>query len=120
MSYLSKITDIYDHISQGEAMDAFEKYYAKDVVMVLEDGSNVEGKAANRERENDFFESVDEFHGMDVKAITSNEEKAATSVECVMDVTFTDGNRMSLEQVAVQHWEGDKIAKERFYATQQG
>lgn len=30
MTYLYKINDIYNHISQGTAMDAFEKYYAGD------------------------------------------------------------------------------------------
>jgi hypothetical protein len=37
-----------------------------------------------------------------------------------MDVTFKDGNRMLIEQVATQKWEGDHIVKERFYGTQQG
>lgn len=118
MSYLDNINDIYDKIAQGAAMDAFEEYYDEDVVMVLEDGTEVKGKDTNREREHEFFDSVAEFHGMEVKAITSNEDKACTAVECVMDVTFESGDRMDLEQVAVQHWDGDKIARERFYATQ--
>lgn len=120
MTYLDRITDIYDHIAKGTAMDAFEEYYADDVVMVLEDGSEVEGKDANRERENEFFASVEAFHGMDVTSITSNKDDATTAVECVMDVTFKGGDRLSLEQVAVQHWDDEKIVKERFYATQQG
>ncbi|HKK46140.1 MAG TPA: SnoaL-like domain-containing protein [Balneolaceae bacterium] len=120
MSYLDKINDIYNHIAQGSAMDAFEKYYDEGVVMVLEDGTKVEGKDTNREREHEFFDSVEEFHGMDVKAIASNEDNATTSVECLMDVTFKGGNRMELEQVAVQKWEQDRIVRERFYATQSG
>ena len=120
MSYLDKITDIYDHIAQGTAMDAFEEYYAEDVVMILEDGSEVEGKDANRERENEFFASVEAFNGMDVTSITSNEDEGTTAVECTMDVTFEGGNRMELEQVAVQEWDGDQIVRERFYATQNG
>ena len=121
MSYLDKITDIYDHIAQGTAMDAFEEYYAEDVVMILEDGTEVKGKDTNRDRENEFFGSVESFNGMEVRAITSNEEKGTTSVECMMDVTFkgADGP-MEIEQVAVQHWDGDQITKERFYGTQQG
>lgn len=121
MNYLGKITTIYDHIAQGTALDAFEKYYSEDVVMILEDGTEVEGKDTNREREEEFFSSVEEFHGIEVKSITSNEEEGTTSVESIMTVTFegTDGP-MDLEQVAVQHWDGDKIGIERFYATQSG
>lgn len=119
MTYLDRIKDIYNHIEQGTAMDAFEEYYADDVVMVLEDGTEVEGKDTNRERENEFFGSVEEFHGIEVKGITSNEEAGVTSVESTMTVTFKGAdNPMDLEQVAVQHWDGDYIGRERFYATQ--
>lgn len=119
MSYLDKINDIYDHLAQGKAMDAFEKYYADDVVMVLEDGTEVEGKDTNRERENEFFDSVEEFHGMQVKGISSNEESGVTAVESTMTVTFKGADDpMDIEQVAVQHWNGDRIKRERFYGTQ--
>ena len=121
MSYHDKITDVYNHIAQGTAMDAFETYYAPDVVMILEDGTEVKGKDANRDRENEFFSSVAEFHGMEVVGITSNEDEAKTAVESTMTVTFkgADGP-VTLEQVAVQDWDGDHITRERFYGTQQG
>lgn len=118
MSYLDKITDVYNHIAQGTAMDAFEKYYADNVDMILEDGTVVSGKDANRDRENEFFGSVENFHGMEVTAISSNEEEGTTAVESWMDVTFKGGNRIKIEQVATQVWEGDEIVKERFYGTQ--
>ena len=118
MSYLERATDIYNKVEEGKAMDAFEEYYDEDVTMILEDGTAVEGKDANRERENEFFGSVEEFHGSEVKKITSNEDEGTTSVESVMDVTFKGGGRVQIEQVAVQDWEGDKIVKERFYGTQ--
>lgn len=119
MSYLDKITDVYDRIAQGTAMDAFEEYYAEDVTMILEDGTEVEGKDTNREREKEFFGSVDEFHGIDVSGITSNEEEGVTSVESAMTVTFKGADEpTTMEQVAVQHWDGDEISTERFYATQ--
>lgn len=121
MNYLDKINDIYDHIAKGAALDAFEKYYADDVVMVLEDGTEVEGKDANRDRENEFFDSVEEFHGIEVKGISSNEDTGFTSVESTMTVTFKGADEpMDIEQVAVQDWEGDQIKRERFYGTQSG
>lgn len=118
MTYLEQITDIYDHIAQGTALDAFEKYYDEDVTMILEDGTEVEGKETNREREKEFFSSVEAFNGIEIKSITANEEEGSTAVESVMDVTFEGGNRMELEQVAVQDWDGNQIVRERFYATQ--
>jgi ketosteroid isomerase-like protein len=119
MSYLAKINDVYEHIGKGAAMDAFEEYYAEDIVMVLEDGTEVKGKDANRDRENEFFGNVEEFQGLEVSGISSNEETGFTAVECTMTVLFegADGPT-TLEQVAVQHWEGDHIKRERFYGTQ--
>jgi hypothetical protein len=58
---------------------------------------------------------VQEFHGLDVKSVASDEANATTTVESAMDVTFKDGNRVNMEQVAVQQWEGDQIVHERFY-----
>ncbi|MDX1637210.1 MAG: hypothetical protein R3281_04520 [Balneolaceae bacterium] len=87
--------------------------------MVLEDGTEVEGKDTNREREIDFFDSVDEFHGIEVIGVTSNEEEGVTSVESTMTVTFKGSDEpVTMEQVAVQHWDGNEIGRERFYATQ--
>lgn len=120
MTYLEKITDIYNQLGQGKAMDAFEQYYHANCDMILENGSVISGKDTNRDREMEFFSSVEEFHGMDVVSITSNEENATTAVECTMDVTFKGGHRMKIEQVATQQWDGDHIIKERFYGTQQG
>ncbi|MFO7845638.1 MAG: nuclear transport factor 2 family protein [Balneolaceae bacterium] len=121
MSVKEKITDVYNHVQNGTALDAFEKYYADDVVMVLEDGTEVEGKDANRDRENEFFASVESFNGAGVEKITSNEEEETTAVESWMDITFKGADSpMKIEQVATQQWEDGKIVRERFYGTQQG
>jgi hypothetical protein len=119
MSVKEKITDVYNHVQNGTALDAFEKYYADNVTMILEDGTAVEGKDANRKRENEFFDSVELFNGMEVVGIAANEGTGQTSVESWMDVTFKGGNRLKLEQVATQDWEDGKIVRERFYGTQQ-
>jgi len=100
-------------------MDAFEKYYADNVVMVLEDVTPIEGKEANHQREIEFFSSVESLNGMEVVAITTNKEEGRTAVESTMDITFKGVNRMTIEQVATQQWEGDQIVRERFYGTRQ-
>lgn len=116
MSVYEKIKDVYDHVQKGTALDAFEKYYAENVDMILEDGTVVAGKDANRTRENEFFASVEEFHGMEVVGITANEDEEKTTVESWMEVTFKGGNKIKIEQVAVQDWKDGKIVRERFYA----
>ena len=116
MSYKDKAQNIYDMVGQGQLLEAFEKYYADNVVMVEATGERTSGKAANREREVKFLESVEAFHGSGVYAVTSDEDAGVSMVEAWMELTFKGApGPMKMEQVAVQKWEGDQIVHERFY-----
>ncbi len=114
MTYKERAQDIYNKLGQGQLLDAFDHYYADNVVMTEPRGTR-EGKVACREYEENFLNMIQEFHGLDVHTITSDEDNKVTTVESTMDVTFKDGNRAKMEQVAVQRWEGDHIVHERFY-----
>ncbi len=114
MSYKEKAQDIYHQLQQGKLLDAFDKYYAEQVVMTEPRGTR-EGKAECRAYEEQFLNSVQEFHSLEINKVGSNEDEATSFVESTMDVTFKDGNRVTMEQVAVQQWEGDHIVHERFY-----
>lgn len=114
MTYKEKAADIYKQLGEGKLLDAFDQYYADNVVMTEPRGTR-EGKQACRDYEVQFLESIQEFHGLDVKSVASDEENKTTFVQSVMDVTFKDGNRAKFDQVAVQKWEGDQIVHEEFY-----
>ena len=115
MSYLAKAKDINDKIFSGQLLEAFEQYYHNDVVMIEADGNRREGKDTNREYEKNFLAMVKEWHGGGINAITSNEDENVTMVESWLDITFQDGNRRKMEQIARQKWQGDQIIEERFY-----
>lgn len=115
MSYLEKAQDLYEMITEGKMLEAFDKYYHEDVVMIEANGEVREGKAFNREYEEKFVASIKEFHGFGVIGITSNEEEGITMVESWMEATVADGYRMKMEEVSVQQWEDDLIIRERFY-----
>ena len=74
-----------------------------------------EGKDACRDYEEQFVNNVEAFHGMEIKAMSEDSEKSKVFVEIEMDITFKGGNRVKMEQVAVQQWEDDQIVHERFY-----
>lgn len=120
MNYLEKAQALYQMIGEGKMMEAFEKFYAEKVVMIEANGDVREGKDKNREFEIQFFSTVKEVHGGGVYNITSNEDTGVTMVETWMDTTYNDGNRMKMEEVAIQTWEGDQIVKERFYYNMPG
>jgi ketosteroid isomerase-like protein len=115
MSYYDKAKDIYDLSAKGKMLEAFEKYYHNDVVMVEATGETRKGKEANRKFQQEFMGMIKEVHGTGVRTITSNEKEGITMVESWMDATYKDGNKVMMEEVAVQKWKGDKIIHERFY-----
>ncbi len=77
------------------------------------------GKAEQRKAVEQWESMVAETHGGGVGAITVHEDDAATMVESWAEVTFQDGQRVKMEEVGVQKWQGDKIIHERFYYTMQ-
>jgi ketosteroid isomerase-like protein len=100
-------------VLNGKALEAFEKFYADNVEMQENADPPFKGKDVNRKREEEFFGSVEQFHGAEVRASAAGD--GVTFSEWMMDVTFKGGHRMKLEQVAVRRWKDGKIVSERFY-----
>ncbi|SRR5690606_8518570 len=115
MSYLKKIAECHRMVGEGKILEAFEKYYHDDIVMVEATGEVRKGKDANREFQKQFMSGVKEIHDGGVLSLNSNEEAATTTVETWIEMTFNDGNRVKMEEVAVQKWQDGKIIHERFY-----
>ncbi|MEX1363835.1 MAG: nuclear transport factor 2 family protein [Nannocystaceae bacterium] len=104
--------ELNDMIRQGLALEAFEKFYADDVVM-MENDEAFEGKEANRKREQEFFGNIKEVHsaGIGATAVQGN----VSFCEQYFDATFKDGTRVKMDEVAVRTWRDGKIIKERFF-----
>ena len=107
------VEDLNSMILEGRALEAFEKYYAEDVVMQENELPPTIGKAANREREKEFFSNLVELRGADVKAVAVGD--GVTMVEWFFDYTHKEWGRRTYHQVAVQRWKDGKIVHERFY-----
>ena len=101
-------------MGEGQMMEAFEKYYAENVVVVEANGDTRNGKEAQRQAIQQWFGMVQEMHGGGVNSITANEETGHACVESWTDVTM-GGHRNKMEEVAVQRWENGQIVHERFY-----
>jgi len=100
-------------ILSGKALEAFEQYYAEDVVMQENSDEPRRGKDVNRKAEQEFFSSLASFN--DGKLVSSAVNGDITFGEWFMDVTFKNGQSAKLSQVAVRRWKDGKIVNERFY-----
>lgn len=115
MSYLEKSQALQAMIGQGQSLEALEQFYHDDVVVIDGGSAPRNGKDAQREAIKGWMGMVKEVHGGGVSSITADEENGITMVESWIETTFQDGNRVKMEEVAVQKWQGDKIIHERFY-----
>lgn len=105
--------DIKNLVLQGKAMDAFEKYYAEDVVMQENGNPPTVGKEANRQRELDFFSKLSEFRGAEVKNVAYGDNLILS--EWFLDYTHTEWGKRTYNQTCVQVWKDGKIVEERYY-----
>jgi hypothetical protein len=105
--------DIKTLLSQGKAMDVFEKYYAEDVVMQENDNPPTIGKAVNRARELDFFDKVTEFRGMKLKELAVRENLIIS--EWFVDYTHAEYGKVTHDQISVSRWKDGKVISDRYY-----
>jgi hypothetical protein len=105
--------DLNEKILTGKAMEGFEQYYADDVVMQENSDAPFVGKDLNRKREVEFFSSIVEWHGGKLEASAVHGDTSFG--QWWMDVTFQNGFRAALNQVAVRQWKDGKIVHERFF-----
>jgi len=109
----TSVNDLNTLILDGKAMEAFEKYYAEEVVMQENETIPTKGKETNRLRERAFFDNITEFRGASVlsKAVGEN----VSYVTWHFDYTHKEWGVRNYTQVSAQTWKDGKIVKEQFF-----
>lgn len=106
------LTDLNNLVLTGKALEAFEKYYHEDVSMQENSQPPTVSKAANRDRELQFFQDVTEFRQAEVKGIAIGD--AISYVTWHYDYTHKDWGVRNYTQISIQHWKDGKIIHEQF------
>jgi hypothetical protein len=107
--------ELNDMILQGKILEAFDEFYADDIVME-EDGEERVGKEDNREYEEQFVGALEAFHDAEIRARAVDEENQVTLSEWFNDMTLEGVGRVQQEQVSVRTWNEDgQITNEKFY-----
>lgn len=106
-------TKLNNAILSGKALEAFDELYADDVVMQENSDPPFVGKAFNRNREIEFFSSIEQFH--DGRVLSSAVANDVSFSEWEMDVTLKGAGRLKMNQCAVRRWKNGKVVHERFY-----
>ena len=109
------IEDLNRLVLEGRILEAFETYYAEEVVMQENELPPTVGKAANRAREQQFLDDLIAFRGAEVKAVAVDRARGVTFVEWFYDYTHREWGERTYHQVSVQRWKEGQIVHERFY-----
>lgn len=107
------VNELNQMILEGKILEAFDKFYADDIVMQDNNYPQRVGKAANRAYEEAFVNGIIEFRGARVENILLSD--GITVVEWWFDYTHKDYGVRNYKQVAVQRWKDGKIVEEKFY-----
>lgn len=114
---MATLTELVDELNQmileGKILEAFDKFYADDVVMQDNDYPQRVGKPTNRQYEEDFVNGLTAFRG--AKVLNTIISDGIAVVEWWMDFTHKDYGDRNYTQVAVQRWKNGQIVEEKFY-----
>lgn len=112
-SLLELDTKLNAMIMAGESMKALDQFYHDHASMGENDQPPTIGKAANIEREKEFFAGVTTVR--DFSVVTNGAGETCSFSQWNMDFDHKVHGTQTFTQVSMRTWEGDKIAKETFY-----
>lgn len=108
------VDELNQMILQGKIMEAFEKFYADNVVMQDNDYPLRVGKAENRAFEQSFVDNLTAFRGAKLGNVTVIDGGIA-AIEWWFDYTHKEWGDRTYSQIAVQRWKDGQIVEEKFY-----
>ena len=108
----ANVDALNEMILNGKILEAFDQFYADDVVMQDNNYPARIGKVDNRAYEESFVNGLTEFRGARVENVLISDGIAV--IEWWFDYTHKDYGVRNYKQVSVQRWKDDKIVEEKF------
>ncbi|HUS68443.1 MAG TPA: SnoaL-like domain-containing protein [Kofleriaceae bacterium] len=111
---LQRDAELNAMILEGRILDAFDRFYADEIVMQENTAPATAGKAANRAREEQFVGSVEALH--EIKLVSTGAGPDGTTYGVwVIDASYKGAGRVRSEQVAVRTWKDGAVVREQFF-----
>jgi len=100
-------------VEQNAHAEAVEEYYAADATLQENQSPPRSGREAQAARERDLFKRVKSVTSTCVRPVFVNGDKVVIRWIFVFD--WIDGTRTTMEEIACQRREGERIAEETFF-----
>jgi hypothetical protein len=108
-----RVQELIDAVIAGDHAEAIARFYTADASMQENAAEPRRGLAHLVERERKVTEKVARIvtHRPDFVAIDGDR----VAIHWVFEFTHQDGRLRIVDEIAMQIWDGDKIARERFF-----
>ena len=114
MNLNASVKDLYAMLFQGRTEEAWEKYYAEDVVRRTEWGTRV-GRTQNRDEDREFVDDVESWKSNEITAMGADEERGVTMVQFSQEFMHKKFGPLRQEIVIVQRWRDGRVYDESVY-----
>lgn len=104
--------ELNELIIQGKSADAFQRFYAEDVVAQENDEPERIGRDAWMRGRQDFEKNMTKF---DARVLAHAANGDTSFSEWEYNVELAGMRAMKIVQVAVRRWKDGKVVRERFY-----
>ena len=112
MNVLHLDRQLNEMIIQGKSVEAFQRFYAENVVAQENDEPERVGRESWMRARQEMEKSIRNFHAM----VLANAAEGNTSFsEWEYDLELEGMGAMKMVQVAVRRWQDGKVIRERFY-----
>ncbi|HTE23091.1 hypothetical protein [Flavitalea sp.] len=100
-------------VTNGQLIDAAEKYYASNIKTIEFDGKVTEGKQAAMKKLNDFVGSIQKVK--EITLLRSVSDDNASFSEYILDFEMKDGTGVYLHEIIRSLWENGQVVEERYF-----
>ena len=100
-------------VEAGEYVRAIEDFYTDDASMRENQGEPRKTRAALAAHETAMLKAVEAIKTRPVTRVAVDGDTVV--IHWIFDITTKDGKTRTLDELAIQRWQGDRIAEEQFY-----
>lgn len=100
-------------VTNGQLIDAAEKYYSPNIKTIEFDGRITEGKQAAMMKLNDFVVSIQKVN--EITLLRSASDDNASFSEYILDIDMKDGTNVYLHEIVRSLWENGQVVEERYF-----
>ena len=100
-------------VTNGQLVEAAEKYYAPNIRTVEFDGRVTEGKQAAMKKLNDFVSSIQKVN--EIALVRSASGDNASFSEFRLNIEMKDGSVLDLYEIVRSLWENGQVTEERYF-----